>query len=61
MKKITLPPEMVLSDDESVYSAATIDKSDAGNNRFNYVGKGPDGSIVFQILNTIIDLNVEDA
>ena len=52
---------MVLSDDESVYSAATIDKSDAGNNRFNYVGKGPDGSIVFQILNTIIDLNVEDA
>lgn len=61
MKKITLPQSSVAPDDEAVLKAETIDKKDLGNSKFSYFGKDEEGYSVFQLLESSLNLPIEEA
>ena len=60
MKKITLPQSSVAPDDDAILKAETIDKRNLGSSKFSYFGKDAEGFAVFQLLNTNLDLAIEE-
>ena len=57
-QKITLPS--VAPEDNAVYQANRIEKTETGGGRYNYVGYTYDNRIDFEIWDTLLNLTVEE-